>query len=82
MDNEGAFTAPGARRVFAGMSGSPGSLRAAFAGLPPGLRAWPLVLGGKPAQVLVSTARQAGDVLIIGAGRRAPATVGLPGTWA
>jgi lysophospholipase L1-like esterase len=52
------------------MSGSPGSLPAAFAGLPPGLRARPLVLGGKPAKVLVSTARRAGAVLIIGAGRR------------
>jgi hypothetical protein len=42
MDSEGAFTMAGARRISMGASGSPGSLPAAFAGLPPGLRAWPL----------------------------------------
>lgn len=119
---------PGARLVFAGVSGSPGSVHAlryaadlarehdailvpllvwvppggdlaerknpdlhlrqlwnddawqrlrdaldtAFGGLPQGLRTWPLVLRGKPGQVLVSAASQAGDLLVIGTGRRGP----------
>lgn len=116
---------PGARRIFAGVSGSPGNLHAlryaadlarahdatliplftwvppggdrgerrypslalrqlwnddawqrlwaaldtAFGGLSPGLHTRPLVLRGQPGRVLVSVARQAGDLLIVGTGR-------------
>ena len=117
---------PAARRVFAGVSGSPGSVHAlrqaadlalrhdavliplltwvppdgdlherkhpsphlreiwtdeawqrlwealdrAFGGLPAGIATQPVVLRGKPGQVLTGMARQPGDVLVIGAGRR------------
>jgi nucleotide-binding universal stress UspA family protein len=48
------------------------ALDTAFGGFPSGVRTWPLVLRGKPGQVLVSAARQAGDLLVIGTGRRGP----------
>src|SRR5262245_54003425 len=40
------------------------TLDTAFGGLPPGIRAQPAVLRGKPGQVLTGTARQPGDVLV------------------
>jgi nucleotide-binding universal stress UspA family protein len=46
------------------------ALDTAFGGLPTGVRAEPAVLRGKPGEVLVSAACRAGDVLVIGAGRR------------
>src|SRR5262249_2524814 len=57
-----------------------GALGTAFGGLPPGLRTWPLVLRGQAGPQLVSLARQPGDLLVIGAGRRTPPTrlVGCP----
>jgi hypothetical protein len=56
------------------------ALDTVFGAFPPGARTWPLVLGGKPGQVLVSTARQAGDLLVIGTGQgAAPAADRLPG---
>lgn len=113
---------PGTRRIFAGVSGSPGSvhalrqaaelarhhdaplipvlawlppdsrrlpwpelrqiwhddawqrlwdtLDAAFGGLPDGITTQPAVLAGRPGTVLAGVARQDGDVLVIGAGRR------------
>ena len=113
---------PGTRRIFAGVSGSPGSVHAlrqaaglarhhnavlipllawvppdstrlpwpelrrlwhddawqrlwdtldtAFGGLPAGITTQPVVLRGKPGQVLAGVARQDGDVLVIGADRR------------
>ena len=48
------------------------ALDTAFGGFPPGVRTRPLAMRGKPGQVLVSAARQAGDLLVIGAGRRGP----------
>ncbi len=48
------------------------ALDTAFGGFPPGVRTWPLVLRSKPGQVLVSAARHAGDLLVIGTGRRGP----------
>ena len=52
----------------------------AFGGLPCGLRTWPLVLRGKPGQVLVGAASQASDLLVIGTGRRGslPQLLGCP----
>jgi nucleotide-binding universal stress UspA family protein len=49
------------------------ALDAAFGGLPVGITTQPVVLRGKPGPALTGAARQAGDLLIIGAGRR-----GLP----
>ena len=46
------------------------ALDAAFGGLPDGLPVEPLVQCGRPGRVLVGVARQAGDLLVIGAGRR------------
>jgi nucleotide-binding universal stress UspA family protein len=46
------------------------TLDTAFGGLPAGVRAEPVVLRGKPGRVLTGVARQAGDLLVIGAGRR------------
>jgi nucleotide-binding universal stress UspA family protein len=119
---------PGARRIFAGVSGSPASVHAlrhaaelarkhdatliplltrvppggdldeckhpslhlrqlwqddawqrpwdtlgtAFGGLPAGVCAQPVVLRGKPGQVLTGVARQAGGLLVIAAGRHGP----------
>jgi nucleotide-binding universal stress UspA family protein len=48
------------------------ALDTAFGGFPSGVRTWPLVLRGKPGQVLASAARQAGDLLVIGTGPRGP----------
>jgi nucleotide-binding universal stress UspA family protein len=48
------------------------ALDAAFGGLPAGITTQPVVLRGKPGQVLTGVARQPGDVLVIGAGRRGP----------
>ena len=45
------------------------ALDTAFAGLPARVRTQPVVLRGKPGQVLTGAARQPGDVLVIGAGR-------------
>jgi nucleotide-binding universal stress UspA family protein len=47
-----------------------GALDAAFGGLPAGIATQPVVLRGKPGRALTLAARQAGDVLVIGAGRR------------
>jgi nucleotide-binding universal stress UspA family protein len=47
-----------------------GALDTAFGGLPAGIAIQPIVLRGKPGQALTLVARQAGDVLVIGAGRR------------
>src|SRR5262249_50637310 len=41
---------------------------------PPGVRTWPLVLRGPAGPALVSLARQPGDLLVIGAGRRTALT--------
>ena len=46
------------------------TLDTAFGGLPAGISTQPVVLRGKPGQVLAGVARQDGDVLVIGAGRR------------
>jgi nucleotide-binding universal stress UspA family protein len=46
------------------------TLDAAFGGLPAGVRAEPVVLRGKPGRVLTGVAHQAGDLLVIGTGRR------------
>jgi nucleotide-binding universal stress UspA family protein len=46
------------------------ALDAAFGGLPADITTQPLVLRGKPGPVLTGVARHAGDLLIIGAGRR------------
>ena len=45
----------------------------AFGGFPPGVRTWPLVRRGPAGPVLVNAARGAGDLLVIGAGRRGTA---------
>jgi hypothetical protein len=42
----------------------------AFGGFPHGVRTWPLVLRGPAGPVLVNAAKAAGDLLVIGAGRR------------
>jgi hypothetical protein len=47
------------------------ALDTAFGGFPSAVRIWPLVLRGKPGQVLASAARQADDLLVIGTGPRA-----------
>jgi nucleotide-binding universal stress UspA family protein len=41
-----------------------------FGGFPHGVRTWPLVLRGPAGPVLVNAAKAAGDLLVIGAGRR------------
>jgi nucleotide-binding universal stress UspA family protein len=46
------------------------TLDAAFGGLPAGVATEPVVLRGKPGKALTVVARQPGDVLVIGAGRR------------
>ena len=46
------------------------ALDAAFGGLPAEITTQPVVLRGKPGPVLTGAARRAGDLLIIGAGRR------------
>jgi nucleotide-binding universal stress UspA family protein len=46
------------------------TLDAAFGGLPDGITTQPAVLCGKPGKVLTGVARQDGDVLVIGTGRR------------
>ena len=46
------------------------ALDAAFGGLPPDLEAEPLIMRGSPGPVLVGTASQDGDTLVVGAGRR------------
>jgi|HubBroStandDraft_3_1064219.scaffolds.fasta_scaffold249647_1 nucleotide-binding universal stress UspA family protein len=48
------------------------TLDAAFGGLPAGSATQPAVLRGNPGKVLTGVARQDGDVLVIGAGRRGP----------
>ncbi|MGI8447050.1 MAG: universal stress protein [Streptosporangiaceae bacterium] len=45
------------------------ALDAASGGLPPDVRAEPMVLRGEPGRVLVSVASQAGDMLVVGTGR-------------
>jgi hypothetical protein len=47
-----------------------GALDAAFGGFPPGICSQPAVTLGKPGPILVGVASEAGDVLVIGAGRR------------
>jgi nucleotide-binding universal stress UspA family protein len=42
----------------------------AFGGLPAGVTTQPVVLRGRPGRVLTGLARQPGDLLVIGAGRR------------
>jgi nucleotide-binding universal stress UspA family protein len=46
------------------------ALEAAFGGLPPGLRAEPVIAPGSPGRILVRVAARADDLLVIGAGRR------------
>jgi nucleotide-binding universal stress UspA family protein len=46
------------------------TLDAAFGGLPAGIATEPVVLRGKPGRALTLLARQPGDLLVIGAGRR------------
>ena len=46
------------------------TLDRAFGGLPAGIATQPAVLCGNPGQVLTGVARQPGDVLVIGTGRR------------
>jgi nucleotide-binding universal stress UspA family protein len=46
------------------------ALEAAFGGLPPGIRAEPVIAPGSPGWVLVRAAARADDLLVIGAGRR------------
>jgi nucleotide-binding universal stress UspA family protein len=48
------------------------TLDAAFGGLPTGITTQPAVLRGKPGKALTVVARQPGDLLVIGAGRRGP----------
>jgi nucleotide-binding universal stress UspA family protein len=45
------------------------ALNTAFGGLPAGVRAQPVVRRGQPGKVLTGVACQAGDLLVIGAGR-------------
>jgi nucleotide-binding universal stress UspA family protein len=45
------------------------ALDTAFGGLPPDLEAEPLIMRGSPGPVLVGTASQHGDTLVVGAGR-------------
>jgi nucleotide-binding universal stress UspA family protein len=47
-----------------------GTLDTAFGGLPAGIVTEPVVLRGKPGRALTLVARQLGDLLVIGAGRR------------
>jgi nucleotide-binding universal stress UspA family protein len=46
------------------------TLDTAFGGLPAGIATQPVVLRGKPGRAMTLLARQPGDVLVIGAGRR------------
>ncbi len=46
------------------------ALEAAFGGLPPGIRAEPVIAPGNPGWILVRAAAGADDLLVIGAGRR------------
>jgi len=46
------------------------ALDTALGGLPAGITTQPVALRGKPGSVLTGVARQPGDVLVIGAGRR------------
>jgi nucleotide-binding universal stress UspA family protein len=46
------------------------ALEAAFGGLPPGIRAEPVIAPGSPGWILVRAAARADDLLVIGAGRR------------
>jgi nucleotide-binding universal stress UspA family protein len=46
------------------------ALEAVFGGLPPGIRAEPVIAPGNPGWVLVRAAARADDLLVIGAGRR------------
>jgi nucleotide-binding universal stress UspA family protein len=48
------------------------TLDTAFGGLPAGTTTQPVVLRGNPGPVLTGVARQDGDLLVIGAGRRGP----------
>jgi nucleotide-binding universal stress UspA family protein len=48
------------------------TLGTAFGGLPAGIATQPAVLRGKPGKALTLVARQPGDLLVIGAGRRSP----------
>ena len=47
------------------------TLKLAFGGYPPGLRAWPVIAEGTPGEILVRAACRADYLLVIGAGRRA-----------
>jgi nucleotide-binding universal stress UspA family protein len=47
------------------------TLKLAFGGHPPGLRAWPVIAEGTPGEILVRAACRADYLLVIGAGRRA-----------
>jgi nucleotide-binding universal stress UspA family protein len=53
------------------------AVRTAFGGLPAGLAARPEVVRGEPGQSLVQLASQAGDLLVIGTGRRTRVTRAL-----
>ena len=54
------------------------TLDRAFGGLPAGVTTQPVALRGRPGRVLTGLARQPGDLLVIGAGRRA----GCGSSWA
>ena len=49
------------------------TLDTAFGGCQPGLRVRPTIALGNPGRILVHAADQAGDLLVVGAGRRGPA---------
>lgn len=46
------------------------TLKLAFGGHPPGLRAWPVIAEGTPGEILVRASCRADDLLVIGTGRR------------
>ena len=48
------------------------ALDTAFGGLPTGIATQPVVVRGKPGRALTLLARQPGDLVVIGAGRRGP----------
>jgi len=48
------------------------ALDTAFGGLPTGIATQPVVVRGKPGRALTLLARQPGDLVVVGAGRRGP----------
>lgn len=70
---ERRYPAPGLRRAWAEAARQrlEDAVLAAWGGAPPGLDLKLVVCRGEPGPVLVGTADSAGDVLVVGAGRRA-----------